>query len=403
MYPQVFSAAKEVDQAFLIILGFSVFILVAVTATMLFFLWRYHHKRHPNAADIKGSVWLEIVWTGLPTIIVLGLFWTGWTSFQAMRTIPEGAMEVQVEGRMWSWLFTYENGKSAPELVVPVNTPIKLNLKARDVIHSFYIPAMRVKWDMVPGMDTEVWFESDKTGEFDIFCAEYCGLKHADMLAVLRVVEQGTFDIWINETKKSGQQGLKLMEEYGCFDCHSMDGSEDVAPTLMNLAGKELLVIRPDGTEAKVTADEAYIKQSIMEPGALLVKDWDDDMPSFAGEMSKDDLDFIAQYLMTGGEGHPGEKLADEEGCLACHTTTGEDDVGPTFKGLFGETRTVTNEAGESKTVKIDEKYLREAITNPSAWIPEGYDDGMPPYDDIDEETLEGLIKYLKSLGKGDG
>lgn len=400
MYPQVFSAAKEVDQAFLIILGFSVFILVAVTLAMLFFLWRYHHTRNPVATDIKGNVWLEIVWTGLPTLIVLGLFWTGWTSFKAMRTIPDDAMHVQVEGRMWSWLFTYDNGKTATDLVVPVNTPVRLTLTARDVIHSFYIPAMRVKWDMVPGMETEVWFESDKVGDFDIFCAEYCGLKHADMLAILRVVEEPTFDIWINETNQAGKAGLKLMEEYGCFDCHSMDGSEDVAPTLLDIGNKPRLVILPNGTKQELIADKGYLKESILVPNAKLVDGWDDDMPSFGGEISKDEMDSMLEYMISGGAQHPGEAIADEEGCLACHSTTGEDDVGPTFKGLFGETRVLTNEAGETKTVVADEAYLREAIMDPSAWIPEGYDDGMPPYDDIDEKTLEGLLKYLKSMGK---
>jgi len=398
MYPQVFSAAKEVDQAFLIILGFSVFILVAVTLTMLFFMWRYHHTRNPVATDIKGSVWLEILWTALPTIIVLGLFWTGWTSFKAMRTIPEGAMEVQVEGRMWSWMFTYENGKTSPELVVPINTAVKLTLKARDVIHSFYIPAMRVKWDMVPGMETEVWFQSDRVGEFDIFCAEYCGLKHAEMLAVLRVMEPMTFDVWLEETNQADKAGLKLMEEYGCFDCHSLDGSEDVAPTLKGIGGKVRLVILPDGVEEELVADKEYLKQSVLAPGDRLVKDWDDDMPSFAGDISKDDLDAITQFLL--GDKHPGEALADEEGCLACHSTTGEDDVGPTFKGLFGETRTVISEEGKTQIVIADEAYLRDSIMNPSAWITDGYDDGMPPYDDIDEKTLEGLIQYLRSMGK---
>jgi len=401
MYPQIFSAADEVDQAFLIIFGFSVFILVAITVAILYFLWRYHYKRNPEATDIKGSVLLEVIWTVLPLIIVMGLFWTGWASFKAMRTIPEGAMVVAVEGRMWSWRFTYENGKGASELVIPVDTPVRIKLTARDVIHSFYIPAMRVKWDMVPGMETEVWIQSDTLGEFDIFCAEYCGLKHADMLAILRVVEREEFDRWLADPGVKGDDiGLALLEEFGCFDCHSMDLSEEVAPTLLNLAGREREVVLPDGTEKTVKADEEYLKRAVLDPGAELVKGWDDEMPPYAEDMSEDQLDAMTAYLLKGGVPHPGEALADAEGCLSCHSITGDEDVGPTFLGLYGSKRTVTDADGKnSQTLLVDVEYLRAAIINPSAAIPEGYEDEMPIYDDLDEATLEGLIQYIKSLG----
>ncbi|BCS89724.1 cytochrome c oxidase subunit II [Pseudodesulfovibrio sediminis] len=400
MYPQVFSAAKGVDQAFLIIFGFSVFIMLAITFVALFFMWRYNYKRNPVATEIKGSILLEIIWTALPTIIVMGLFWTGWTSFKAMRTIPDDAMVVQVEGRMWSWLFTYDNGKTSKELVVPINTPVKVALTAKDVIHSFYIPAMRVKWDMVPGMDTAAWFESDTTGEFDIFCAEYCGLKHADMMAVLRVVEQAEYDAWLADSGQADvDQGFALLEEFGCFDCHSMDVSEDAAPTLLNLAGQERTVVLPDGSEKVVTADAAYVKRSVLEPGAELVKDWDDEMPSYADEISAEQLDIMAKYLLLRGKSHPGEGMADEQGCFGCHTTNGDEDVGPTFLGLYGSERKGTGPDGKPVTISADEAYLKTAIVDPAAFIPEGYEDEMPIYDDIDQETLDGLVDYIKSLG----
>lgn len=411
MYPQVFSAAREVDQAFLIIFGFAVFVLVAVTLAMLFFLWRYHYRRNPEATDIKGNVWLEIVWTVLPLIIVMGLFWTGWTSFQAMRTIPDDAMVVEAEGRMWSWKFTYGNGKTSSELVVPVNQPIKLALSSRDVIHSLYIPAMRVKWDLVPGMDTEVWFQSDKEGEFDIFCAEYCGLKHADMITLLKVVTPEEFDAWLNASAEpvgDDPRGLTLMEEFGCFDCHAMDGTDDFAPHLNDIGGKDRTVMLSDGTTQTFKVNAAYLKTSILDPGAALVEGWDDEMPPYEGDLSHEDALAIANYLLGMDESgkplatgpHPGEMLADEEGCLGCHTTTGEDDFGPTFLGLFGSVRTVTDVDGNNpQTLRVDEEYLRRSIVDPSSMIPEGFEDAMPIYDELDEETLEGLIGYLKSLG----
>lgn len=400
MYPQVFSAAQEVDRAFLIIFGFSVFILVAVTIAMLFFLWRYHHKRNPEPTDIKGSVLLEIIWTGLPTIIVLGLFWTGWTSFKAMRTIPDDAMVVQAEGRMWSWRFTYENGKSSADLVVPVNTAVKLELSARDVIHSFYIPAMRVKWDMVPGMETDAWFQSDKTGEFDIFCAEYCGLKHANMLAILRVVEPEEYETWLEEAERPGPLGFKLLEEHGCFDCHSMDISEDVGPTLMDINEKKRLVLTQEGDEKEVMVNEAYLKQSILNPGALIVKGWDDEMPSYEGEIPEEDIDVMVQYILAGETVHPGEILAEQEGCMVCHTATGEEDVGPTFKGLFLAKRPVRDAKGNARSVVADEEYLLQSIVDPSTLVTEEYEDEMPIYDELDEETLTGLVGYIMSLGE---
>ena len=410
MYPQIFSAAKEVDQAFLIILGFSVFILVVVTVVMLWFLWRYNYKRNPVAADIRGNVWAEIIWTVLPTIIVLGLFWTGWSSFKAMRTIPDGAMEVLVEGRMWSWKFTYANGKTSPELIAPLDTPIKLTLSSRDVIHSFYIPAMRVKWDVVPGMDTSVWIQSDTLGEYDIFCAEYCGLKHADMITVLKVVEADEFEAWLagtSEAEIGESRGLALMEEFGCFDCHSMDGTDDVAPPLNDIAGKERLLILPDGTKQTLKADDKYLKTSIMDPGAELVDGFDDEMPPYSDELNEEDLEAIVNFLMGKGESgkplataeHPGRHMAEVEGCLKCHstdgTTTGR---APSWKGVYGSTIKV-RKFSKHKTIVADEDYIRQSIKYSSMWVVEGYVDSMPLYDDLNDETLEGLVSYIKSLG----
>lgn len=412
MYPQIFSAAREVDQAFLIILGFSVFILIVVTVAMLWFLWRYNYKRNPVAADIRGNIWAEIVWTVLPTVIVLGLFWTGWSSFKAMRTIPDGAMVVEVEGRMWSWKFTYENGKTSQELVAPLNTPIKLALSSRDVIHSFYIPAMRVKWDVVPGMDTSAWIESDTLGEYDIFCAEYCGLKHADMITKLKVVTAEEFQAWLEGTAEgeagdAKPRGLSLMEEFGCFDCHTMDGTDDVAPPLNDIAGKERLIILPDGDKRSVKADAHYLKTSIMDPGVELVDGFGDEMPPYSDELNPEDLGAIVNYLLGNDETgtplakpvHPGLHLAEVEGCLKCHSIDGTTKGRvPTLLGLYGSMVKVERD-GEKQAVVADEEYLRQSIRHSSTLVADGFADIMPSYKDLDEETVEGLVAFIKSLG----
>ncbi|MGE4506896.1 MAG: cytochrome c oxidase subunit II [Desulfovibrionaceae bacterium] len=410
MYPQAFSAAKQVDQAFLIILGFSVFILLLITGLMLWFLYRYNHRRHPVAEDSEGNMVAEAIWIVLPTIIVLGLFWTGWTSFKAMRTIPEGAMEVAAEGRMWSWRFTYPNGKISDELWVPVNTPVKLNLSAKDVIHSFYVPAMRLKWDMVPGMDTDAWFESDTLGNYDIFCAEYCGLKHADMVTTLHVVSAEDYDAWLasGPGSDSALDGLALMEQNGCYDCHSMDGTDGMGPPLNDIAGKEVTLALPNGGTKTEVRDAAYLHRAMVQPGAELVEGYDDMMPSNE-DMPENVLNAIVGALLdpdgaaeAAGKAkaapHPGEQIADEEGCTACHTTDGTDDVGPTFLGLAGSERTVESEMGGETKIIADPAYLRQSILHPDELVTEGYDPTMPVYDGMDPARLDVLIEWLGTL-----
>jgi len=308
-----------------------------------------------------------------------------------------------VEGRMWSWRFTYENGKTAKELVIPVDTPVKLALTTRDVIHSFYVPAMRVKWDMVPGMDTDAWVQSDTVGDYDIFCAEYCGLKHADMITIMRVMEKDDFDAWVNAEDEPSEEGLgmSLLEEFGCFDCHSMDLSEESAPSLLDLGSREETVILPDGTEKTIKPDEAYVRQSVREPGAALVKGWDDMMPPYGDELSDTQLGIMVDYLLKGGQGkNKGQVLADELGCMGCHTDDGKDDVGPTFLGLYGSERKGKTADGKPYTLKADDDYLRKAIVSPSSEVPEGYEDQMPVFDDLEEGTVDQLIGYIKSLKK---
>lgn len=402
MNSQIFSAAAEVDRAFLIILGFSVFILILITVLMVFFLWRYNHKRHPVPSGSEGSVFLEIMWTALPTVIVLGLFWTGWTSFKAMRNIPDDALAVEVEGRMWSWKFTYPGGRTDPDLIVPVDTPVRLIMTTRDVIHSFYIPALRLKWDTVPGMTTEAWFESSQTGEFDIFCAEYCGLKHADMMSMLKVLSQEEYEAWVKAPEKR-KVGLAVLKEYGCIDCHSLDGSEELGPTFRGLGGSNRLVVLPDGSEKEVVADSDYLRRAILAPSDEIVKDWDDMMISYEGDVSEEDLNAMVTYLLSetaeGGEQEPseGDKLAMEQGCVDCHSIDGTEEVGPSLLDIYGRKQLVNRE-GMIVEVVVDEEYLLRSMVSPDRDIPEGYESGMPGYDDLDEESLALLVDWMKSI-----
>lgn len=192
------SPAHDVDLAFWYILGISLLLLFGITAVMVIFVVRYRRSRHPVPEDIRDNIALEIVWTVIPTLIALSMFYMGWKSYIGLRTVPEGAMEVEVTAQMFSWIFTYDNGReSENELVVPLGEAVKLNVTSVDVLHSLYIPAFRIKIDAVRGMTTYAWFRADEPGEYDIQCTEYCGTDHSAMTARLKIVPEQEYLAWL--------------------------------------------------------------------------------------------------------------------------------------------------------------------------------------------------------------
>jgi cytochrome c oxidase subunit II len=191
---------QGVDLAFWYILGISVVLLFGITAVMVYFVVRYRRSRHPVAADLRDNYTLEIIWTIIPTLIALSMFYIGWQSYVGLREVPKDAMNVAVEAQMFSWLFIYENDKeSENELVVPVGKAIKLNISSVDVLHSLFIAAFRIKVDAIKGIPTYAWFFADKIGEYDIQCTEYCGVNHSAMVAKLRIVPAEEFEAWLAE------------------------------------------------------------------------------------------------------------------------------------------------------------------------------------------------------------
>ena len=191
---------QGVDQAFWYILGISVVLLFGITVVMVYFVVRYRRSKHPVAADIRDNYPLEIVWTIIPTLIALSMFYVGWSSYLGLRTVPDDAMEVEVLAQQYSWIFVYDNDKETEnELVVPLGKAIKLNITSLDVLHSFFIPAFRIKVDAVKGMPTYTWFYADELGEYDIECTEYCGVDHSAMVAKLRIVPEAEFQSWLLE------------------------------------------------------------------------------------------------------------------------------------------------------------------------------------------------------------
>ncbi|UCE06138.1 MAG: cytochrome c oxidase subunit II, partial [bacterium] len=197
---------QTVNNVFYFILAISVALLVFITFLMVFFVIKYHRKRNKKSKDIEGNTWLEITWTVIPTLLVLGMFYYGWIGYKIMKDVPEDAMVVNVTGRMWSWLFEYDNGVQTDTLYVPVDKPIRVNLKSQDVLHSFYIPAFRIKHDVVPGNERGyVWFHPRELGSYDVLCAEYCGQQHAYMTSKVIVLPEDEFKTWLASQDTTAQ------------------------------------------------------------------------------------------------------------------------------------------------------------------------------------------------------
>ncbi len=189
---------QSTDTTFIIIVGISIFFLLIITVAMFYFMYKYSRKRNPVATDITGNTSLEILWTVIPTILVMVMFFYGYSGFKEMRNAPADAMTIKVIGRMWAWSYEYENGVKSDTLFVPTGKPIKLELTSADVNHSFYIPAFRVKEDAIPGRKNYMWFDPQADGEYIVECAEYCGLSHAYMLSKIYSIPRDKFDAWYN-------------------------------------------------------------------------------------------------------------------------------------------------------------------------------------------------------------
>lgn len=308
MGPVHLTAVERVDRTFYLVFGISLGMLLLITGLMIYFVIRYRRSRHPQAVEIPSNWRLELVWTLIPTAIVLVIFSYGWDSYVALRGVPANAMPVTVIGRMFSWTFDYGNGRQAPALIVPAGQPVRLTLTSEDVIHSLYIPAFRLKQDAVPGMRTQAWFQPQAAGTFEIFCAEFCGAKHYDMSAKLVVVSPALFAAWLagstdtdallasaqTQQWASAPRGLRVLEKNGCLKCHSIDGRRDAGPTFKGIAGRTEQVVR-GGERLTLTVDEDYLKRAIAEPGAEVVVGCDALMPAYS--LPPDELRELLDYL----------------------------------------------------------------------------------------------------------
>lgn len=294
---QASSMAHEIDVLHYTVI-FSAFAVAFLSfAAVVYCLIRFRDSRPRKAPRWKPSHALEVVLAGF-TLTVFIVWWCiGFTQYRDMHTMPNDAIRIHVVAKQWMWQFVYPNGATAEDdLRVPVGEPVEVLLTARDVIHSFYVPAFRLKQDAVPGRVTTLWFTAVEPGTFDILCAEYCGTGHSKMRGHVIAMQPADYARWVNGHRVSAdlaESGQKLAAAYGCFRCHTIDGTPHIGPTWLGLYGSQVKL--SDGRT--ITADDAYLTESMMDPGVKIVAGYAPVMPSFLGQLSGPEADAIVEYI----------------------------------------------------------------------------------------------------------
>jgi cytochrome c oxidase subunit II len=302
MPPAGTDIAARVDNIYEFLLVASLISCIILIGGMIYFVVKYKRKSATDkTAYITHNSTLEFVWSFIPLVIFLVVFAWGWNIYHDMRAMPKNALEVHVVGKQWLWDFIYKSGKkSTNEAVVPVGEPVKLIMTSEDVLHSFYIPSMRIKQDVIPGRYTAIWFTAEKTGDYQVFCTEFCGAAHSNMLAKLKVVPREEYEKWIAEGDDSAlplaKRGEKLYSNNGCVACHSIDGTAKVGPTLKGKFGA--METLEDGSQVKI--DENYLAESMLNPNAKVVKGYPRNvMPAFQGKLNEEELSALVEFIKT--------------------------------------------------------------------------------------------------------
>jgi cytochrome c oxidase subunit 2 len=299
------SYSGDVDALTLGWLAVSAFFIVLITVVILFFFMRYRRRRRGEVgmtAEMR-TLPLELTWSLIPLIIALGMFAWGVKVFFVTARPPADAVEYWVTGKQWMWKIQHPEGvREINTLHVPVGQPVRLTMTSEDVIHSFYVPAFRVKADVLPGRYTTVWFKPTKTGRYHLFCAEYCGAEHSVMGGWVEVLEPEEYERWL-ETGKTGPtmraSGEELFQQLACNTCHVQGeppaGLTRRAPTLQDLFGSQVVL----ASGRSLTADETYIRESIVNPQAKVVAGWQPIMPTFKGQVTEEQVNALVAYIKT--------------------------------------------------------------------------------------------------------
>jgi cytochrome c oxidase subunit 2 len=304
------SVAGNVDALFIFLLIVSGLMTLLIFACVVYFAARYRYRPGVLAEQIEGSLPLELTWSIIPLFVFVVIFFWGAVVFFKERTPPADATEVYVVAKQWMWKLEHAEGqREINELHVPVGRDVKMIMTSQDVIHSFFIPAFRIKQDVLPGRYTVAWFRATKPGTYHLFCAEYCGTQHSGMIGSIVVQEPAQYEAWMNgggpasgSTGPLSASGEKIFAELGCVTCHRND-SHGSGPNLQGLFGKQVLL---EGGHT-VTADENYIRESILDPGAKIVKGYKPLMPTFQGLVSEEQLNALVAYVKSLSEAQPGQ------------------------------------------------------------------------------------------------
>lgn len=325
--PQASSVAPAYDWLFYFITYICVAFFALIVGVMVYCCIKFRRREGgPKPSKITHNTPLELAWSILPSILLVVMFWYGFVGYLDARTPPVNAFEVKVHASQWAWSFEYPRGITSDELHIPVDRPVQFIMDSADVLHSFFIPAFRSKFDVVPGRYTKVWFTPTKVGEYALYCAEYCGTKHSDMRAKVFVHAQaGYLDVLakldpivrltedeykayradpqkfidanpqFTGLKVPVQMGEKLYKSKGCMSCHSIDGSKNTGPTWKGIFGTE----EPLEGGGKALVDENYIQESILNPGAKIRATFGNVMTVYQGRITQREIDLLIDFIKT--------------------------------------------------------------------------------------------------------
>jgi cytochrome c oxidase subunit II len=310
---QASTLAPHTDHLLYYLLAVTVFFSVGIFATIFYFAIRYRRRSDSELpTPIHGVLSLEIVWSVIPFILTMIMFLWGASVFMTASRAPDDALTVYVTAKQWMWKLQHMEGqREINELHIPVGRAVKLTMTSQDVIHSFYVPAFRTKQDVLPGRYTTIWFQPTKPGKYHLFCAEYCGTRHSGMTGWVYVMEPQDYQSWLSGGQPEGSlasSGEKLFQELACVNCHKTD-SQGRCPNLVGLFGTTV----PLAGGGTVKADEAYIRESILEPNAKVVAGFQPIMPTFQGLVTEEGLVQLIEYVKSlgpkpGAGTNPGSK-----------------------------------------------------------------------------------------------
>ena len=296
---QASTIAEQVDRLYFVLTGTSIFFVLLIFVPMTIFLFKYRRGKKADRSPVRiATTRLEIVWTVIPLFLAMGIFaWAARVYFD-IQVPPPDALEINVVGKQWMWKLQHQTGqREINELHVPVGRTVKLTLASEDVIHSFFVPAFRVKQDVLPGRFVVLWFQPTQIGEYHLFCAEYCGTEHSRMIGKVHVLPVVDFQTWLNRgnpEESMAQSGARLFRDLGCSGCHVGQGPVR-APPLDEIYGK----LVPLHNQQFVRADDAYLRDSILLPLLHIRAGYEPLMPTYQGRITEEELFQIIAYLKT--------------------------------------------------------------------------------------------------------